>query len=265
MKKKLLTGLVAGVLMFGVMSAARANTVVIPIELSAWSQFDMTHSYGSGLMERTSEGIKLWGNGYRGSAVMLSNHVADLSDAVVYIKWMVNGGSQTGYMGTGVGVANAKGTTYLGQSGQFGTTGWSYNGSALLPINTWLFTRIDYNPDMTYTVITSTENYDTLGGKILYNTFVTWGSGADSWNDSVKNGRLMAGYGDSYDGTTSWVLVGEAKYDRQSTCTNDIIKFTSGTPAKAADVNANFDALNCQIQALKAIVCKNEPTASICQ
>lgn len=52
---------------------------------------------------------------------------------------------------------------------------------------------------------------------------------------------------------------------RGGTCSSEIVKFTAGTPAKAADVNANFDALNCQIQALKAIVCKNEPTASVCQ
>ncbi|MEI6261329.1 MAG: hypothetical protein WCR46_15680 [Deltaproteobacteria bacterium] len=44
-----------------------------------------------------------------------------------------------------------------------------------------------------------------------------------------------------------------------------VVTFTAGTPAKAADVNANFDAHNCQIQALKAIVCQDHPTASICQ
>ena len=54
-------------------------------------------------------------------------------------------------------------------------------------------------------------------------------------------------------------------YQGQDTCSKEVVKFISGTPAKAADVNANFDALNCQIQALKAIVCKNEPTASVCQ
>ncbi len=54
-------------------------------------------------------------------------------------------------------------------------------------------------------------------------------------------------------------------YQGQGTCSSEVVKFTAGTPAKAADVNANFDALNCQIQALKAIVCKNEPTASVCQ
>jgi hypothetical protein len=61
-------------------------------------------------------------------------------------------------------------------------------------------------------------------------------------------------------------------YQSQSTCSNDIVTFTAGAPAKAAEVNANFDTLNCQIQvlnsqlqALKAIVCKNDPTASVCQ
>jgi hypothetical protein len=55
--------------------------------------------------------------------------------------------------------------------------------------------------------------------------------------------------------------------------------FTSGAPAKAIEVNADFDTiyqqintqncqiqtLNSQLQALKAIVCKNEPAASVCQ
>jgi len=54
-------------------------------------------------------------------------------------------------------------------------------------------------------------------------------------------------------------------YQGQGMCSNSIVTFTAGTPAKAADVNANFDAHNCQIQALKAIVCQDHPTASICQ
>jgi hypothetical protein len=52
---------------------------------------------------------------------------------------------------------------------------------------------------------------------------------------------------------------------RGGTCSSEVVKFTAGTPAKAADVNANFDALNCQIQAMKAIICQDHPTASICQ
>ena len=51
----------------------------------------------------------------------------------------------------------------------------------------------------------------------------------------------------------------------QGSCSNELVTFTAGTPAKATEVNANFDKLNCQIQALKAIVCQDHPTASICQ
>ena len=64
-------------------------------------------------------------------------------------------------------------------------------------------------------------------------------------------------------------------YQGQSTCPGEVVKFTAGTPAKAAEVNANFDTLNCQIQVLnsqvqalqglKAIVCQDHPTASVCQ
>jgi hypothetical protein len=41
--------------------------------------------------------------------------------------------------------------------------------------------------------------------------------------------------------------------------------FTSGTSAKAAEVNADFDVLYTRINALNAIVCQDHPTASICQ
>ena len=61
----------------------------------------------------------------------------------------------------------------------------------------------------------------------------------------------------------------------KSVCTSIAVKphtFTTGTPAKAAEVNADFDTLyqqintqNCQLQALKAIVCQDHPTASVCQ
>ncbi len=41
--------------------------------------------------------------------------------------------------------------------------------------------------------------------------------------------------------------------------------FTSGTSAKAAEVNEDFDVLYTRINALNAIVCQDHPTVSICQ
>jgi hypothetical protein len=62
------------------------------------------------------------------------------------------------------------------------------------------------------------------------------------------------------------------EWDSPGTCSNDMVTFTAGTPAKAFEVNANFAAHNCQIQALqtqvqalKLIVCTDHPTASVCQ
>ncbi len=47
--------------------------------------------------------------------------------------------------------------------------------------------------------------------------------------------------------------------------------FQSGTPAKAEEVNQNFDilysqinSLNCLVQSLKDIICRDNPTASVC-
>jgi hypothetical protein len=54
-------------------------------------------------------------------------------------------------------------------------------------------------------------------------------------------------------------------YQGQGTCSKEVVTFTAGTSAKAAEVNANFDALNCQIQALKTIVCQDHPTADVCK
>ncbi len=65
-------------------------------------------------------------------------------------------------------------------------------------------------------------------------------------------------------------------YQEQGACQSGLATkpytFTAGTPAKATEVNANFDTiytqnnnLNCQIQVLRSIVCQDHPTASVCQ
>ena len=113
-----------------------------------------------------------------------------------------------------------------------------------------------------YTNWTSGEPNNSQGGEDYL--MLNWPQG-QGWND--VGGTTLQPY------LCEWA---------NSVCTDIAVKphtFTTGTPAKAAEVNADFDTLyqqintqNCQIQtlnsqlqALKAIVCKNEPAASVCQ
>ena len=106
----------------------------------------------------------------------------------------------------------------------------------------------------------------------IVGTFITIGSintgkSVDSIDGSIDDIRI-------YNRAISASEV-QQLYQGQSTCLGGVVKFTAGTPAKAAEVNANFDTLNCQIQVLnsqvqalqglKAIVCQDHPTASVCQ
>ena len=107
-----------------------------------------------------------------------------------------------------------------------------------------------------------------------------------NWSTGEPNGLTLENclwmYGNSGPERGRWNDAGAVAYIfpypcewDNSVCADIVVKphtFTTGTPAKAAEVNADIDTLyqqintqNCQIQALKAIVCKNEPTASVCQ
>lgn len=159
MKRNFLVGLAVGLFMFGVVGLAGATN--ISMLASEWSIYN-----GSGVISQNSDGVMLSGIGYRTGAFMRSNGSIDLSDAEVFIKWKVDGPNN--YMGTGVGTGYFVGGSY--------TTDHSWDGSLVIPQNTWLFTHINYNPNMSYSTIISTGNYDTFGGTILHSTSSTFSS-----------------------------------------------------------------------------------------
>ena len=196
--------------MLGVIGTAQATLTTIPMDLNSWTY---VQSGANGSWEQTSDGIKFYGSGYRQGGGIISNTIADYSNSIVYVKWMANGGAD--YMFTGPAV----GTTISGWRAGTGeanlTTNHSFNGSVILPENTWLYTRIDFNTDMTWRNITTTGNYFDLGGSVLTvrdNDPMT----TDIWHSYIENGQVQVALGDNYAGTNSWVLVSEAKYQLNS-------------------------------------------------
>jgi hypothetical protein len=144
-----------------------------------------------------------------------------------------------------------------------------FSSTTKVPVNEWIHIVMIY------------DEYSALAK--IYQNGVEVGSKNLTPNTVLSSNGLIVGRHNEFQSPTYWFFKGKIDdiriynracsyseiqelYKGQSgTCSKEVVKFTSGTPAKAADVNANFDALNCQIQALKAIVCKNEPTASVCQ
>ncbi len=127
--------------------------------------------------------------------------------------------------------------------------------------NEWLFVAIDrQGPLLTLYINGALDtSVDIKTNNAVYNMpYTTIGGAAKSWffHGSIDDVRY---YNRSLSASEIQQLY------RGGTCSSEVVKFTAGTPAKAADVNANFDALNCQIQAMKAIICQDHPTASICQ
>jgi hypothetical protein len=149
----------------------------------------------------------------------------------------------------------------------FTVTAYEGTTNVAVPLNQWSHIVATWKSGDTKKVYINGQlvtNWTTiLTGNIKYNTNTELDIGRQSdYPDRYFNGLIddVRIYNRALSASEILQL-----YRGQGTCSNSIVTFTAGTPAKAADVNANFDAHNCQIQALKAIVCQDHPTASICQ
>ncbi|CAK0756112.1 exported hypothetical protein [Gammaproteobacteria bacterium] len=148
-----------------------------------------------------TDGIKIYGAGYRRGSGLLARQVYDLRSSDLYVKWMVNGGP--GYMGVGVGVSSPMAGLGCGT-----TTDHSWNGSTVLPQNVWLYAHFRINNNGSLTENISTSNYDDQGGATVASCSTTLNTVNLS---SLQSSSISVSLGDNYGSTGVWLKIGEAR------------------------------------------------------
>ena len=233
MKQKLLTGLVTGLMMFGMADMAKAT--IVNLDPSAWHVFQNTPYYVIGTeysprvgptYQVTSDGLQFNGSGYRAGTGVFSDYSGDFSHSTINIKWMANGGDGY-YWGTptnpsfmslnlGLGWDSADGTKLDGGFG--GGSGFSTNhssgGTTLISDNMWYYTTLTITPDKLFTESTSAGNYLDAGGSLVHSTSYTL---TDNLWDHIGNAHIQAGLADNYGGANARMTLGEVQYNTAPT------------------------------------------------
>jgi len=181
----------------------------IPLELTDWKCFTSVPAYSyldpaPGVYEKVTDGLKIYGNGYRGNENIhpVPTSQYPIMNKTIYVKWKANGGGQ--FMGVGVNIY--KDTTFLvsPDSGIMNlTTHHSYLNSYVITEDMWYYTRVVLSTDH-YTAITATGNYDNLGGTVIQ---------SKSRPISQTYNVLTFGLWDTYAGTTPYAILGEARIE----------------------------------------------------
>jgi hypothetical protein len=193
-------------------------TTLIPLTTSDWAYW--SDLYGthlptaSGRFEDTPEGLKFFGDGYRGSARIHTLAAFNTLDCRVYIKWKVNG---YGYMGIDARFSTGAmpwvqldaESWYLhfsrGASTGGWTTGHSYNGSTVIADEVWHYTRAVITASA-LSATTAVGDFDDAGGTVIHTAF-----NALSGPSYLVN--LVFNIGDNYAGTAAYMIIGEVKLD----------------------------------------------------
>jgi hypothetical protein len=175
-----------------------AQYVNYPLTLANWTKMN------TGSWEENAEGLKFNGSGYRVWNGIKTNTLIGCINKNVYIKWKPNGGGT--YMGVGFSVDDIIGHDY--------TTAWSYGGSKVIPTDIWYYSRISINSDKTWTIITSTNNYDNSGGAFFHSKSGTLS--ASDFQTINSNFWINVSLWDNYGSTNCYVVVGELKTDGSS-------------------------------------------------
>ncbi|MBF0125128.1 MAG: DUF4347 domain-containing protein, partial [Magnetococcales bacterium] len=169
----------------GVLDVASLQS--LPIDLAHWN------AWSAGTVQLTANGLQFSGTGYRnGNGIDFNSGYYFDAGTDLYIRWQADGG----YMGMG--------GTSTGASYTYGplTTGWSFGGSVLIPHNTWIYTKLHFTNNRSYTYTTSTGNYNDAGGTVFTSGTAT---------NNVALNRIGFGFGDNYNGTGASITIGEVK------------------------------------------------------
>jgi hypothetical protein len=174
----------------------------IPLNFDYWLKIN------TGEWEETPEGIRVYGAGYRlGHQGVRTKNNYNFTDSETFIKWKAHGGASGEYGAFWVFLMSdydpeTAETSGLVRGGYF-TTDHSYKNSVVISEDTWYYTRINVNPDDSYTTVTATGNYDTGGGTSVYDDTGTY--------QNAGNGKIVVIFNDNYGGTETYLVVGEAK------------------------------------------------------
>ncbi|GEM_PF-1446802 len=182
-----------------------SRSTFLPLEFANWKCYigprQQYVSPSLGVYEKVADGLKIYGSGYRGGALLHPTPLSQypIANKTIYIKWKANGGGD--FMGCGPTIFTDSVTWTFPYYPTNLTTHHSYLNSYVITNDLWYYTRI-FLTTTSYTATTATGNYDNLGGAIVQTKTAT-----------LDRNYTSLGFGlwDTYAGTTPYAILGEAR------------------------------------------------------
>jgi hypothetical protein len=191
-------------------SANFAEQQIVSSRTASWAYYsDLAGAYKGpqpGVFENDAEGIKVYGDGYRGGVAVHTVAWFPVLNRSFYVKWKANGAG--GYMGiTPYLTPDVTSAARLPPNGHLNgrglTTHHSFMGSFVIPDDVWLYTRAFVTADG-IRAFTAINDYDDRGGSVIDSVVqsVSWGG---------RNVRLVFRFGDFYGGAAAHLIIGELR------------------------------------------------------
>lgn len=188
--------------------ATMSGSQSIPLEFTNWKCYIQTIPQyvapAPGVYERVADGLKIYGSGYRGGALLHPTPLSryPITNKTIYVRWKANGGGD--FMGVFPITMFTDSVAWVFPYYPTNlTTHHSYLSSYVIAENLWYYTRCVLT-STSYTTTTATGNYDNLGGTVV-----------QTKTASLDHNYQYFGFGivDTYAGTTPYAILGEARIE----------------------------------------------------